>query len=117
MLVARVKQIKEETHTFMELKDLGEIVINTMGEDMWNAILYFTEKKTEELEEDIRYLKSDTRSDDNTIYSLRNGIREEIDTIKELIDKVDQAKRLDRRVVIKELQGIIKRLEGNEGFF
>lgn len=116
MIVARVNQIKQETTTLMDLRDLEAIVINTMGEDTWNAIMYFTEKRIGELEEDIRYTQSESKGDDHTMYCLRSGIREEIDSLEKLITKITEAKRLDRRAVLKELHGVIKRLEDNEGY-
>lgn len=115
MIVARVKQIKQETTTLMDLRDLEEIVINTMGEDTWNAIMYFTEEKIAELEEDISYTKAEERYADHTMYCLRSGISEEIEALEKLITKITEAKRLDRRAVLKELHGVIKRLEDNEG--
>ncbi|QDY21953.1 hypothetical protein CGQ39_13625 [Clostridium botulinum] len=117
MIVARIKSLKEEPHNLMDIKDLEDLIINTMGEDTWLAIMDFTQSKVEELEEDIRYMENDSKSDDSTIYSLRLGIREEIETLEKLINKVNEAKRLDRRSVINELRGSIKRLENNEGYF
>ncbi|WMJ79566.1 hypothetical protein RBU49_11765 [Clostridium sp. MB40-C1] len=117
MLVARIKHIKEETYNLIDIKDLEELVIDTMGEDVWLAIMDFTQSKVEELKEDIRYMENDSKSDDTTICSLRSGINEEIETLEKLIDKVNEAKRLDRRSVINELRGSIKRLENNEGYF
>jgi len=49
-LVSRVKSIKEETHNLMSLRDVENLVINTMGEDIWNAIMYFVEEDAEEKE-------------------------------------------------------------------
>lgn len=48
MLVSKIKRLKEETITLLELKDLEDAVITTMGEDVWNAIMYFIEEKVEE---------------------------------------------------------------------
>ncbi|EPY2274211.1 hypothetical protein ACXAUS_003105 [Clostridium sporogenes] len=117
MLVARIKLLKEETHSLSELKDLENIIITTMGEDVWNAIMYFHEVKIEELEKDIRYVETDSKNDDNTMYCLRSGVTEEIEAIKKLINKIIEVKRLNRESIIKELKGVIKRLENNEGYF
>ncbi|RXM68381.1 hypothetical protein [Clostridium tetani] len=117
MIVAKIKSIKEETHNLMEIRDLEDLVINTMGEDTWLAIMDFTQSKVEELEEEIKYLKEDSKSDDGQLYALRGGIRDEIDVIEKLTTKIKESKRLDRNLLIKELQGCIKRLENNEGYF
>ncbi|EJO5349349.1 hypothetical protein NRP93_003521 [Clostridium botulinum] len=117
MLVARIKLFKEETHSLSGLDDLEELVINTMGEDIWNAIMYFHEVKIGELEEYIRYMETDSKNDDLLLTALRSGVNEEIEIIKKLINKVTEAKRLNRESIIKELKGIIKRLENNEGYF
>ncbi|SHI91048.1 hypothetical protein SAMN05444401_1758 [Clostridium amylolyticum] len=117
MIVSRVKRLKEETVSLVELKDLEDAVITTMGEDVWNAIQYFAEEKALELEEEIKYLKEGSKCDDGHLYALRGGIRDEIDVIEKLITKVNEAQRLDRRSLTKELQGIVKRLENNEGYF
>lgn len=116
MIVARIKSLKEETHTLTELRDLENIVINTMGEDTWIAIMDFTQDKVEELEEEIRYLKNDMKCDDGQLYALRAGVREEVDFMKSIMDKITETKRLDRKSIIENLQGIIRRLEDNEGY-
>lgn len=46
MLVSKIKRLKEETITLLGLKDLEDVVITTMGEDVWNAILYFKEENS-----------------------------------------------------------------------
>ncbi|EPY2291002.1 hypothetical protein [Clostridium sporogenes] len=117
MFVARVKLLKEETYSLSRLDDLEDIIITTMGEDVWNAIMYFTETKIEELEKEIKYMETDPKNDDNTMYCLRSGVTEEIETIEKLINKIIEAKRLNRESIIKELKGVIKRLENNEGYF
>ncbi|KRU24040.1 hypothetical protein VT91_36890 [Clostridium sporogenes] len=117
MLVARIKLFKEETHSLSELKDLEDLVINTMGEDVWNAIIYFYEAKIQELKESEAYVKEDIKDYDLSLTALRSGVNEEIEIIKKLINKVTEAKRLNRESIIKELKGIIKRLENNEGYF
>ncbi|NFC86283.1 hypothetical protein EXN13_00925 [Clostridium botulinum] len=117
MFVARIKLLKEETYGLSELKDLEDLVINTMGEDTWNAIMYFHESKIQELEESEVYVKEDIRDYDLSLTALRSGVNEEIEIIKKLINKVIEAKRLNRESIIKELKGIIRRLENNEGYF
>ncbi|NEZ76666.1 hypothetical protein EXM98_06140 [Clostridium botulinum] len=117
MLVARIKHIKEETYSLSELGDLEDVIITTMGEDMWNAIMYFHEAKIQELKESQVYVKEDIREYDLSLTALRSGINEEIETIKKLINKVTEAKRLNRESLTKELKGVIKRLEDNEGYF
>ncbi|ACO86034.1 hypothetical protein [Clostridium botulinum] len=117
MFVARIKLLKEEIHSLSELKDLEDLVINTMGEDAWNAIMYFHESKIQELKESEVYVKEDIKDYDLSLTALRSGINEEIETIKKLINKVNEAKRLDRRSLNNELRRIIIRLENNEGYF
>jgi hypothetical protein len=116
MFVAKVQSLKEETVTFTEMKDIEELVINTMGVDTWLAILHFTQERIEELEDEIIYAKDDVNSGDSSLYALRAGVRDEIDVIENLITKVTNSKRLDRRYLIKELNGAIKRLIDNEGY-
>ncbi|MBB6716337.1 hypothetical protein [Clostridium gasigenes] len=53
MIVARVKLYKEETHNLMDIKDLEPLVIDTMGEDVWLAILHFTESRISKSESKI----------------------------------------------------------------
>ncbi|MCW6111904.1 hypothetical protein [Clostridium sporogenes] len=117
MIVARIKHIKEETYGLSELGDLEDIIITTMGEDVWNAIMYFHESKIQELKESEVYVKEDIKDYDLSLTALRSGINEEIETIKKLINKVNEAKRLDRRSLNNELRRIIIRLENNEGYF
>ncbi|AUN11228.1 hypothetical protein [Clostridium botulinum] len=117
MFVSRIKLLKEEIHSLSELKDLEDLVINTMGEDAWNAIMYFHESKIQELKESEVYVKEDIKDYDLLLTALRSGINEEIETIKKLINKVNEAKRLDRRSLNNELRRIIIRLENNEGYF
>ncbi|MBY6879686.1 hypothetical protein EXN65_16850 [Clostridium botulinum] len=117
MIVARIKHIKEETYGLSELGDLEDIIITTMGEDVWNAIMYFHESKIQELEESEVYVKEDIKDYDLSLTALRSGVNEEIEIIKKLINKVNEAKRLDRRSLNNELRRIIIRLENNEGYF
>ncbi|NFL75504.1 hypothetical protein FDB81_07130 [Clostridium sporogenes] len=117
MFVARIKLLKEETYGLSELGDLEDIIITTMGEDVWNAIMYFHESKIQELKESEAYVKEDIKDYDLSLTALRSGVNEEIEIIKKLINKVIEAKRLNRESIIKELKGVIKRLENNEGYF
>ncbi len=117
MFVARIKLLKEETHSLSELKDLEDIIITTIGEDAWNAIMYFHESRIQELKESELYVKEDIKDYDLQLTALRSGINEEIETIEKLINKVIKAKRLNRESIIKELKGVIKRLYDNEGYF
>ncbi|EQB4336180.1 hypothetical protein ACYJ2V_000084 [Clostridium botulinum] len=117
MFVARIKLLKEETYGLSELGDLEDIIITTMGEDVWNAIMYFHESKIQELKESEVYVKEDIKDYDLSLTALRSGINEEIETIEKLINKVNEAKRLDRRSLNNELRRIIIRLKNNEGYF
>ncbi|EPY2286302.1 hypothetical protein ACXAT6_003563 [Clostridium sporogenes] len=117
MLVARIRHIKEETYGLLELGDLEDVIITTMGEDMWNAIMYFHESKIQELKESEVYVKEDIKDYDLSLTALRGGVTEELDNIDKLIDKINNCKRLDRRMLIKELDEISKRLYDNEGYF
>ncbi|CDI49150.1 hypothetical protein [Clostridium tetani] len=117
MLVARIKQIKQESYSLSELRDLEDLIINNMGEDAWNAIMYFMEKKIGELEENSVYTEKDIKDYDLSLTALRSGVTEEIEIIEKLIDKVTNAKRLNRETLIKELNGISNRLYDNEGYF
>lgn len=116
MIVARVNSIKEETHTLMDLQDLEVLIINTMGEDTWNAIKYFTESKVEKLNNELLDKKEEAECDDSIIFNLRAGIRDEIEVLNELITYIDDSARLNRIKMITELHGIIQRLEDNEGY-
>lgn len=42
MFVAKIKRLKEETVSFGEMRDIENLVIETMGEDVWLAIQAFT---------------------------------------------------------------------------
>ncbi|MFL0197360.1 hypothetical protein ACJDU8_17595 [Clostridium sp. WILCCON 0269] len=94
MFVAKVKRLKEETVTFIELRDLEDLIVTTMGEDVWLAILEFTQERIEELEEQIAELEADSIPYINS-------------KIANLIDVIKASKRLNRKFLIEELEKLI----------
>lgn len=112
--VIKVKAIKEETHVIQELRDIEELVINTMGEDIWVLLMGLTQDKIDELEEEIKALKDDEISGDGTVYSLRSGIQDGLAGMEKLLSEIEGAQRLDRRRILKSLKSIIKGLENCE---
>lgn len=50
IMVIQANVVKKETYNIMSIDDLEELVVKTMGEDVWNAIMYFTYLKEEEKE-------------------------------------------------------------------
>jgi hypothetical protein len=115
-MVIKARSIKEESLSLLDIKDLEDLVINTMGEDVWNAIMYFTEEKIEETKESSDYSKEQIRDYDNSLYALRAGVRDEFNTIEKLGNYVNDISRLNRATIIEELKGIKRRLEDNEGY-
>lgn len=113
IVVARVTALKEETHNLMELKDLEDMVIRTMGEDTWNAIMIFMDEKILEVNDEAT---DEIRGQDNHADVLRNGVKKELDVIDKLIEKINDAKRLSKSSIMEELGGIHKRLYENEGY-
>lgn len=114
IVVARVTALKEETHNLMELKDLEDLVIRTMGEDTWNAIMIFMDEKIQEVIDDAA---DEIRGqDDSKFVALQSRVKKELDVIDKLIDKINEAKRLNKSSIMEELGGIHKRLYENEGY-
>ena len=106
MFTAKVKRLKEETVTFMELRDLEDLIVTTMGEDVWLAILEFTQGKAEELEDELEELKGESQKDE-AIMEKDNQIMQDIwEKIKGLTEHVDNAKRLDKRSLKRRLKEI-----------
>lgn len=114
IVVARVTALKEETHNLMELKDLEDLVIRTMGKDTWNAIMIFIDEKIQEVNGDA--IDEIRGQDDSKLIALKSGVKQELDIIDKLIDKINEAKRLSKSSIIEELGGIHKRLYDNEGY-
>nr|WP_207720402.1 hypothetical protein [Clostridium gasigenes] len=100
----------------MSIKDLEPLVIDTMGEDIWLAILDFTEETIAEKTSESEYTKEEIKDYDGQLVSLRSGIRDEIITINEIIKSINSAKRINRDSIIVRLEGITKRLYDNEGY-
>ena len=115
-MVIKVRSIKEESLSLLDIKDLEDLVINTMGEDVWCAIMYFTEEKIEETKESADYIKAEVKDYDASLYALRAGIRDEFNTVEKLCNYVNDTGRLNRATIIEELKGIKRRLEDNEGY-
>lgn len=116
MFTARVKSINEETHNLMELRDLEDLIINNMGEDTWNAIMYFHECKLEELKKSYEYSESDIKDYDISVSALRSGITDELEYVKKIIAYIKETKRINKLMLVEELKGVIRRLEDNEGY-
>lgn len=115
-MVIRARSIKEESHSLLDIKDLENLVINTMGEDVWCAIMQFTEDKIDEIKESNDYSEEQIKDYDISLYALRGGIRDEFSTIEKLCNYVNDTGRLNRATIIEELKGIKRRLEDNEGY-
>lgn len=114
MFVAEISSLKKETYSLMNFNDLEDLVINSMGVDAWNAIMYFHETEIEKLKENEVYVE-DIKNYDTSLVALRSGITDEIDVISELVGKINNCKRLDRKMLIKELTSMKERLSNNEG--
>lgn len=115
-LVIRARSIKEESHSLFDIKDLENLVINTMGEDVWCAIMHFTEEKIEENQEESKYTEDDIRSYDVDLTALRSGVSDEIQELNGLVSYVNDSTRLNRAIIIEKLCGIKRRLTDNEGY-
>lgn len=106
MFTAKVKRLKEETVTFMELRDLEDLIVTTMGEDVWLAILEFTQGKAEELESELENLKEDLETGEKLVQKDGEIMQDIWEKIKDLIEYVDNAKRLDKRGLKRRLKEI-----------
>lgn len=115
-MVIKAKSIKEESHSLLDIKDLENLVINTMGEDVWCAIMYFTEERINEIKEKSEYTEDDIRSYDVDLTALRSGVSDEIQEVNKLVSYVNDSTRLNRAVIIEKLCGIKRRLTDNEGY-
>lgn len=106
MFVAKIRRLKEETFTFTEMKDIEDLIVTTMGEDVWLAILNFTEGKNEELEDELEELKKDFEMDEKLVQTDGELMQDIKDKIEGLTEYVDNAKRLDKRGLRKRLKEI-----------
>ena len=115
-IVARISTLKQETHNLMSIKDLEELVISTMGEDTWNAIMYFTEERIQEQKEEAEYDKEDILGYDTDLTALRSDVRDTLDGIEELIQYINDTKRLERSHISDELSRMKRQLTESEGY-
>ena len=99
-----------EAHTLFELRDLEDLIVKTMGVDVWLAIMYFTEKKIEDNQQD-----DDIRSYDAALYAIRGDVRDAIEEIDKLEYHVINGKRLNRLDINKRLECIKNQLKDSEG--
>lgn len=106
MFTARVKRLKEETFTFIEMRDIEDLVVTTMGEDVWLAILDFTQGENEKLEDELDDLKEDFERDEKVIQLDEEAMEDIKDKIDGLTEYVDNAKRLDKRGLRRRLKEI-----------
>ncbi|WP_373845020.1 hypothetical protein [Clostridium sp.] len=106
MFTAKVKRLKEETVTFMELRDLEDLIITTMGEDVWLAILEFTQGKAEELESELEDLREESQRDEAIMEKDAELMQDIWEKIKGLNEHIDNAKRLDKRGLKRRLKEI-----------
>jgi methyl-accepting chemotaxis protein len=106
MFTARVKRLKEETFTFTEMRDIEDLVVTTMGEDVWLAILEFTQGKNEELENKLENLKEDLETGEKLVQTYGEIMQDIKDKIEALTEYVNNAKRLDKRGLKKRLEEI-----------
>lgn len=97
MFTAKVKRLKDETVTFMELRDLEDLIITTMGEDVWLAILEFTQGKAEELESELEDLREESKRDEVIMEKDRKAMQEAREKIEDLIEHINNAERLNKR--------------------
>ncbi len=114
--VARVTKLKEETHNLTELRDLEELVIDTMGEDTWDAIMYFTEKRIEENKEESEYTKDAVLGYDTDLTALRGDVTYTIAALNDLTNYLNDTGRLNRNYLIEELRKMKGQLENSEGY-
>lgn len=115
-MVITATSIKAETHTLLELRDLEDLIINTMGEDVWLAIMYFIEEKTEETEENNKYAEEDIRSYDVALTALRSDVQYALEEIEKLQSYTIETKRLNRDEISKRLTFMKRQLEDSEGY-
>lgn len=115
-IVAQYKTIKKETQTFFKLEDLQNIIIDNLGEDIWNAVMYFTDEKIKEQEEESECDKEDILGYDADLTALRSDVRDTLDGIEELIQYVNDAKRIERSHLTDELGRMKRQLIESEGY-
>lgn len=109
-MVVEVTSLHTEAHTLFELRDLEDLIVKTMGVDVWLAIMYFTEKKIEDNQQD-----DDIRSYDAALYAIRGDVRDAIEEIDKLEYHVINGKRLNRLDINKRLECIKNQLKDSEG--
>lgn len=115
-MVIMANSSRRESHVVTSLRDIEDLVINTMGEDIWQAIMIFIDEDKEDLEETNDCIKEDIRDYDSSLHALRNGVRDEIQVINRLGNYVNSTNRINRAHIIQELEGISRRLIDNEGY-
>ncbi|MEG2289084.1 MAG: hypothetical protein RSC24_03895 [Clostridium sp.] len=115
-MVINATSFKKESYTIFSIRDLEDLVINTMGEDVWNAIMYFTEEKIELNQEENKYTEDDIRSYDVDLTSLRSGVSYEVQELSRLVSYVNDSTRLNRAIIIEKICGVKRRLTENEGY-
>lgn len=106
MFTARVNMLKSEIVTFTELRDLEDLIYSTMGEDVWLAILDFTQGKNEKLEDELENLKEDLETSEKLVQTYGENMQDIKDKIDALTKYVDNAKRLDKRGLRRRLEEI-----------
>ncbi|MEG2411854.1 MAG: hypothetical protein RSB15_08940 [Clostridium sp.] len=115
-MVINATSFKKESYTIFGIRDLEDLVINTMGEDVWNAIMYFTEEKIELNQEESKYTEDDIRSYDVDLTALRSGVSYEVQELNRLVSYVNDSTRLNRAIIIEKICGVKRRLTENEGY-
>lgn len=106
MFVAKVNRLVEETVTFTELEDLRDVICPLLGEDVWLAILDFTQGKNEKLEDELENLKEDLETSEKLVQTYGENMQDIKDKIEDLTEYVNNAKRLDKRGLRKKLEEI-----------
>lgn len=114
-MVVEVTSLHTEAHTLLELRDLEDLIVKTMGVDVWLAIMYFTEKKIEDNQQNAEYTEDDIRSYDAALYAIRGDVRDAIEEIDKLEHHVINGKRLNRLDTNKRLECIKNQLKDSEG--
>lgn len=106
MFTAKVNRLKEETFTFIGMKDIEDLVVTTMGEDVWLAILEFTQGKNEKLEDELENLKEDLETSEKLVQTYGENMQDIKDKIEDLTGYINNTKRLDKRGLKKRLEEI-----------